>query len=368
MLDVLLEAGADINARSTWWAGGFGLLDGVGPALASYAISRGAIVDVHAAARLGMLDTLRNLISNNPALVHARGGDGQTPLHFASNIPVAEYLLQQGADINAIDVDHESTPAQYMVQDRQEILRYLIHRGCKSDLLMAAALGDLHLASRLIDADPNCVRIRVTEQYFPMKNKRAGGTIYQWTLGSHVSPHEVAKEFGHAEVFELLMQRSPPDVQFLASCWLGDEAKTKALLTQHPNLTTSVIRSSARELADAARNNNLKAVRLLLEAGFPPDTPGQHGATSLHWACFHGNTDMAKLILKNHPPLEKLDAEFKGTPVGWAIYGSEHGWYCRSGDYAGTVRALLEAGAKAPERLGGSDSVRTVLHSYGVLK
>ena len=27
MLDVLLAAGADINARSKWWAGGFGLLD-----------------------------------------------------------------------------------------------------------------------------------------------------------------------------------------------------------------------------------------------------------------------------------------------------------------------------------------------------
>ena len=26
MLDVLLEAGADINAKSRWWAGGFGLL------------------------------------------------------------------------------------------------------------------------------------------------------------------------------------------------------------------------------------------------------------------------------------------------------------------------------------------------------
>jgi hypothetical protein len=26
MLDVLLDAGADINAKSRWWAGGFGLL------------------------------------------------------------------------------------------------------------------------------------------------------------------------------------------------------------------------------------------------------------------------------------------------------------------------------------------------------
>src|SRR5437899_7894917 len=71
MLDVLLEAGADINAKSRWWAGGFGLLHGAGPDLAAYAIERGAVVDAHAAARLGMLGTLRELVSADPTLVNA---------------------------------------------------------------------------------------------------------------------------------------------------------------------------------------------------------------------------------------------------------------------------------------------------------
>src|SRR5216684_3435213 len=145
MLDVLLKAGADINAKSQWWAGGFGLLHGASPELAAYAIERGAFIDVHAAARLGLLDRLRELISAQPALVNAPGGDGQTPLHFASNIALAECLLDQGAEIDALDVDHESTPAQYMVRDRQEILRYLIQRGCKTDIMMAAAIGDAQL-------------------------------------------------------------------------------------------------------------------------------------------------------------------------------------------------------------------------------
>src|SRR5882672_8359325 len=78
MLDVLLEAGADINARSRWWAGGFGLLHSAAPELAAYAIQRGALVDVHAAARLGMMARLRELIAGDPSLVHGRGGDGQT--------------------------------------------------------------------------------------------------------------------------------------------------------------------------------------------------------------------------------------------------------------------------------------------------
>jgi hypothetical protein len=54
LVDVLLRAGADINARTQWWAGGFGVLDG-NPRLAASLIERGATVDVHAAARLGMM-------------------------------------------------------------------------------------------------------------------------------------------------------------------------------------------------------------------------------------------------------------------------------------------------------------------------
>src|SRR6185295_6812145 len=93
MLDVLLEAGADINAKSRWWAGGFGLLHSAEPDLAAYAIQRGAIVDVHAAARLGRFERLRELVAADPALVNAPGGDGQRPLHFASSVAIAEFLL-----------------------------------------------------------------------------------------------------------------------------------------------------------------------------------------------------------------------------------------------------------------------------------
>src|SRR5207247_11075966 len=126
-------------AQSRWWAGGFGLLHAAAPDLAASAIQRGAIVDVHAAARLGMFEKLRELIAAEPALVHERGGDGQMPLHFASTIEIAKFLLDHGADIDARDVDHESTPAQWMVRERQEVARYVIQRACKTDLLMAAA-------------------------------------------------------------------------------------------------------------------------------------------------------------------------------------------------------------------------------------
>jgi ankyrin repeat protein len=363
MLDVLLDAGADINARSQWWAGGFGLLDSASPDLAAYAIERGAVLDAHSASRLGFLEKLRELITRDPQLVHARGGDGQTPLHFASTSEIAAYLLSQGAEIDARDVDHESTPAQWMVKDRQKVARYLITRECQTDILMAAALGDLGLVRRHLDAQPDCIRMRVSDEYFPMIKPNAGGTIYQWTLGFYVSAHQVSRNFGHGEVLRLLVERSPTDLKLIEACWAGDAPQAKAILAANPKIVEQLSQADRRQIAHAARNNQTEVVRLMLESGFPVDATGQHRATPLHWAAFQGNAEMTKLILQFGPPLEATDADYEGTPLGWAIHGSEHGWCSTTGDFSSTAKALLAAGATRPHVIGGSPAVQEVLRS-----
>ena len=361
MLDTLLNAGADINARSQWWAGGFGLLDSATPDLATYAIERGAVIDAHSASRLGLIAKLRELIARDPTLVHARGGDGQTPLHFASTVEIAAFLIDHAAQIDVRDIDHESTPAKWMVKDRQEVARYLITRGCHTDVLMAAALGDRELVRRHLDADPNCIRMRVSEEFFPMINPKAGGTIYQWTLGFFVSALDVSRKFGHPEVLRLLLERSPNDVKLIDACWVGDEPTARAILHAHPELLESLSQFDRRQIAHAARNNETAVVRLMLESGFPVDATGQHHATPLHWAAFHGNAEMTRLILRFNPPLEATDADFQGTPLHWAIHGSLHGWHCSTGDFAATVEALLKAGSERRQAIGGSPAVQNVL-------
>lgn len=366
MLDVLLEAGADIDAKSRWWAGGFGLLHTGDPDLAAYAIERGAKVDVHAAARLGLMEVLRRLVTGDPSLVHARGGDGQTPLHFARTLEIAEFLVDHGADPDARDVDHESTPAQYMIRDRQDIARFLVRRGCRTDVLMAAALGDMNLVRRHLDADPGCVRTRVSPEFFPMTRHHSGGTIYQWTLGWFVSPHEVARQFGHREVEALLLDRSPVDVKLLDACWSGNESAAQALLRQDPGLVAKLSDAERRHVSLAARNNATLAVHTMLRVGFPVDATGQHRGTPLHWAAFHGNADMVRSILQFNPPLEVVDADFQATPLGWAIHGSTNGWHARTGNYAGVVELLLKAGAVPPARYEGrgTDAVKEVLRRH----
>jgi ankyrin repeat protein len=363
MLDVLLDAGADINARSNWWAGGFGVLDGADPEVAEHAINRGATVTPHAAARLGPLERLRELIEGDPSLVHARGGDGQTPLHFASTIEIAGFLLDHGADIDALDIDHVSTPAQYMVRSRPDIARYLVARGCRTDLLMAAALGDRKLAEKLLDDDPECIRTRVSDEYFAMIGSEQGGTIYQWELGWYVSAPEVAQAFGYQQLAEYLTDRSPDDEKLLIACRRHNEELVDELQRRHPGLSAKLSPAAQRHVAHAARNNDTAAARLMIKAGFPTSgVYSQHHASPLHWAAWHGNAELTGLLLGSASiDLEDADNEFAGTPLGWAIHGSEHAWDRTNTDYRRTVELLLSAGATEPEQAEGSREVKAAL-------
>jgi hypothetical protein len=106
MIDLLLMNGADINAKSRWWAGGYGVLDQADPVFVPFLRERGAMLSINSAARLGFVDEVARFLHNDPALVHARGGDGQTPLHEAATIEIARLLVEHGADINALDIDH----------------------------------------------------------------------------------------------------------------------------------------------------------------------------------------------------------------------------------------------------------------------
>ena len=347
MVEVLLDAGADINARSEWWAGSFGVLDHDGP-LADFLIERGAKIDAHAAARLGMLDKLDALVSADPGVVHARGGDGQTPLHFARRIEIAEFLLDRGADIDARDVDHESTPAQWRIRDAQEVVRYLVSRGCRTDILLACALGDAALVKKHL-ADPSSIRVSVSENHFPKQNPRSGGSIYIWTLGAGKYPHIIAREFGHEDVFRLLMDASPDPLRLAMACEVGDDALVGTLLRENPQIVSTLTPFELTRLPEAARDNNTAAVRRMLEAGWAVDPVGQHGATALHWAGWHGNVEMIRELLRHNPPLEATDRDFGGTPLSWTMYAAGHGWPSSRGDYPASADLLRSAGARPPQ-------------------
>ncbi len=368
MLDLLIAHGADINAKSAWEMGGFGILENATPEQMPALIERGAKLDVWSAAKFDMTDRLRAFLTSDPSLVNAKGGDGKRPLHYAASVEIAQLLLDRGAEIDALDDDHGSTAAQYLVSDRPEVARVLLARGARSDVLLAAALGDLDRVRRHLDEDADSVRMRVSQDWFPMiDTAKNGGHIYQWTLGFYVSAFDVARKHGHQAVLDLLTGRASPLDRVLDALWNGDLDTADAILASSPGLVEHAPPNATRLVADAARNNKTAAVEAMLARGFPVTARSQHGAMPLHWAAWHGNPDMMRSVLKHNPPLEAGDRDHDGTAMGWLIHGAIGGWKGIATDrHAECAPLLLDAGLTVEEAAlpTGHDALDRVLREW----
>ncbi|MGH7481897.1 MAG: ankyrin repeat domain-containing protein, partial [Longimicrobiales bacterium] len=292
LVDVLLELGADPNRRSDWWAGGFHALHSARGDVADRLLAAGATPDACAAANLDRLDLLRRILDDDPARVHERGGDGQTPLHFARSRPVVDLLLERGADPDARDVDHRATPAQWMLERRRDagrydLARYLVDRGTQADVFLAAALGLTPLLRELLELDPSLLERRTGQGEYG-EQPPSSYHIYTWTIGQNLSPLQVAAQFGQDEAYEVLCVIARPKDRFIAACVGGRAAEAKALLRELPGLLDELTPEDRRVLPDAGWAGDAAAVDLMLRLGFDPATTGQDGGTVLHCAAWQG--------------------------------------------------------------------------------
>ncbi len=342
LLRTLIAGGADVNLPSDWENGPYTVLDNASEETARFLLEHGATLTPNVAARLGWLNDLRRLVDADGALVHARGGDGQQPLHEASTVAIADFLLDRGAGVDVRCIDHLSTPAQYALVDRPDVCRRLLERGATPDIYMSARLGDERLATRLVDADPDCVAARINEPgYSPVPPSN----IYCWSIGFGLSPRAVALKFGHRDLHDWFVARSPVRVQLLDAVLTADEPAARALLAGNPSLLPSLPRHEHAHLARAIFHQRFDAAHLMLRLGFDPLAPGVDGGTALHAACWVGSVRMVdQLLARGGMPIDARDPTHRSTPLGWAAFGSVHR-RAAGGDYPAVAERLAAAGA-----------------------
>ena len=292
-----------------------------------------------------MLNTVRKFIASDPGLVNTPGADGQRPLHFASSIELIDLLLDNGAEIDARDLDHSATAAQYHVSE-PELCRHLLARGARPDIYMACALGDRELVESLLDAYPDALTCRIgncrgTRPIDP----RSSSHVYAWKLKGAATPLEVAYAFGHQLVFDEIYRRSPLVIQFLTACWLADESEVRRILQIEPDLMNRLDDRQSREMARAAWDGRINSVRVMVQAGFDPHLPGDEESTPLDRAAFHGHREIVELLLEHdpEPPLAVLNF-YGSTPLGTCCYGNLNSWK-EGTDHLGTAEALIRAGS-----------------------
>jgi ankyrin repeat protein len=357
LVDLLLEFGADPNGRSSWWAGGFHPLYSASGAVADRLLAAGSRMDACAAAHLDRPADLLRILDQEPDRVHERGGDGQTPLHFARSREVIDLLLGRGADIDARDIDHRGTAAEWMLDQkrghgRNDLARYLVERGASADIFLVAALGLTDRLRELVEADPSLLALRVGRGPYG-EQPPSSYHIYSWTIGDGLSPLQVAVRFGQDAAAALLSQYGTLTDRFLAACGRPDAREAERLLAASPGLVGQLSSQQMRELPDAGWAGNVDAVVLMLRLGFDPRARGQDGGTVIHCGAWQGAAPCVEAALRFpavRALIEDRDPVHGSTPLGWCCHGAVH---CRNpeGDYPAVAKLLIEAGAVIPPDL-----------------
>lgn len=348
-VELLLQHGADINARSQWWAGSFGILDGVDRQTFDFLVGLGAHPNLYNFSQQSMLDQVQSCLADDPQFVNQRFGDGQTALHVAGSVAVIDALIEHDADLEIRCLDHSATPAQYLV-DNEPLCRHLIEKGAQPDIFLAAALNDIDLASRVVSKQPDAISTRVGScpNTSPIHEK-ADRHIYCWKLNGAMTPLEVAAEKGFELAYNFLFNNGTERDRFLSACWQANTQAVTEIMTRSPTVTRSIGESDMTELARAAWMGRLETVQLMLKAGFDPHVPGDENSTPLDRAAFHGFHQIVEILLEKDPspPLD-FKNKFGGTPLSCCIWGSKHSWMKGDprSDHQRSAEYLIKAGSK----------------------
>ena len=340
LIKVLLGAGADIDAKSSWWAGGTSALQHAAGSmlsydreLAEYLIEQGATVDAHAAAGLDMYETLAELIRKDSQVVNATATDGMSPLHFAAAPRIAELLLAHGADINLRDRDHYGTPAQWTMRRRTEVCCYLLERGAEADIVLYCAMGDVERAKAKFQKNPELLNLRIN-----MKSPKGyviptlkspdvdsqqtdevpGGHVYAYQVGPTMPLLEIALQSKQPAIVDLLID-SGYEINFRD--WY-------VLVGQGPKRFDTLVKGFLAKGWDInARQNHRRGVW-----------------TPLHWVAQRGLTDGIACLLANGADPNVIDDQ-RRTPMHIIA---------QKGVGKNQVQLLIEHGADIDARDAGS--------------
>ena len=335
---------------------------------------------VVAATGRGDLETVRQLVDDNPAWIHTVGSHGRTMLWEAAyrgRLETVQFLLERGADINLPGCYHiqhriEITPycvARYEGRDR--VADYLLQHGATLDIHTAAYLKDYDTVRSHLDnnadlvnsgylqavmlpaGEPHTFEHREAAWATPLCYAIVGGNpaIVELLIarGAIIKPHserflDYAIAYDWVEIAELLLENGADSSK--APRILDDNSEMSVLLKAHgvpPKDINAQSHMGWPPLVYACRGDNgehPEEIQRLLELGADIDIQNYKGKTGLHCAAKAGFLKVINLLIENGATVDAADKEGE-TPLFEAIRSTiKNGEKQRS-----ALEALLVKGA-----------------------
>ncbi|XP_068626122.1 poly [ADP-ribose] polymerase tankyrase-2-like [Battus philenor] len=310
------------------------------------ACSNAAALRLLEAARTGDVETARSILDSRPRLVNCRDVDGRhsTPLHFAAGynrLPLAQLLLQRGADVHAKDKGGLVPLHNACSYGHYEVTELLVSAGAGVNAADLWRFTPLHEAAAKGKAD--IVRLLLKHGADPTRRNRDGLTPLQLVRA------------GDSDTADALRG----DAALLDAAKRGDLARAKKLITpQNVNCRDSHGRNST-PLHLAAGYNNLEVAEALLEAGAAVSARDKGGLVPLHNAASYGHLELAALLLRAGTPPNAAD-RWGFTPLHEAAHKART-QLCSLLLAHGADPFLKNQEGQTALELAGADDVRSLL-------
>ncbi len=313
---------------------------------------------VVAAVGRGDLETVQELVDDNPAWIHTVGSHGRTMLWEAAyrgRLEVTRFLLERGADINlpgCYHIQHRLEITPYCVaryEGRDVVAEYLLQHGATIDIHTAAYLGDYNTVRSHLDNDPSLVN----KGYLQAVMLPSGGpTTFEHRESEWATPLCYAIRSKNTATVELLISRGaiiePYSERFLDYAASDDRVKIAELLLENgadPSKAPRILDDGSAistlfkrygippkdinekshmgwpDLVYVCRGDNREhpdKVQRLLALGADIDVRNYKGKTALHYAAKAGFLKVINLLIKRGAPLDATDNDGE-TPLFDAI-------------------------------------------------
>ena len=278
----------------------------------------------------GDVATLKRLLHENPALIHATSTreHGATLLHYVS--------------ANGVEGYRQKTPKNIV-----EITEILLNAGAAIDAI-ADVYGGGCTALGLAATSVHPERAGVQEALL-QKLLDHGASLQQHSIaGNRQSIVIGCLANGRPKAAEFLADRGAP-LDLAAAAGLGRLDIVKSFFAEDGSLKPAATKEHLNEgLAYACGYGRNSVAEFLLTKDADLAAPRGGGyQTALHSAVIGGNLETVKLLLRHNAPLEVKNV-YGGTVLGQTLWSAAHG-----GDpdvYIAILETLAAAGAKIPER------------------
>jgi hypothetical protein len=213
---------------------------------------------------------VQEMLEEDPTLATSEvRKDGSTPLHYVRSVKVAQLLLDQGANLFALDHQYNATPLRWAAERfghahvaNVELIHYLQSKGASEpDFFFAVAVGDMDRVKLLLAKDE---KLAVT----------AGDP--QDILADGAQPLHLAAFTGQFEIAKLLVEKGA-SVNDRGS-WANTEPLEKACWADRPEIVTFLLDHGAKidgtdsdfthsPLFNAAQDGHPDVVKILIDRG-----------------------------------------------------------------------------------------------------